>query len=510
MSILIKNGNLLIMDAGSICIKPGNVLIKGDQIISINEKIEEDSVDQLIDAQNMLIMPGLNIAHAHSWAQLFKGALNGGPLEIWILDNLAPPVGWSFTERELYLRTLFGAAEMIRYGVTTVWDDVVLTPNNQDSIFSAYRDIGMRATVTVAMHDKPLHKRTLFLNQALPPELITRLEGEKIKTVEEWRQINEEIYNRWHGFDDRLNFGVSFSWPQGCSDELMLMAAEFSQIHRIPLITHVLETKAQQVTGQVFYDKSIIRYLSDLGILSPRLSIAHGIWITDDDIRLLADNQVSVLHNPSSNLTLGSGLMPYRKLKQAGVNIALGVDEGYQSKWNPFEMMRMAALIHKISEPNFRNWPSAAEVMEDAIRGGARSELIYPEVGLLAPGHKADLILIELDPLKYSIHGDIVKQLVYCETGYSVHTSIINGQLVMQDRRLLTIDEGSLFAEISASMSEYWKNLEGKNNLELANLVKPYVEDIYYQASKIPTGLNRWITNETEWIDTQAHDHRPR
>ena len=307
--------------------------------------------------------------------------------------------------------------------------------------FSALiRDSGMRATITAAMHDKPLHERTLFLKQALPAHLIAPLEAERLKTVDEWAAITEEIYMKWHGFDSRLNFAVSFSWPQGCTDNLMLMAAEFAQEHSIPLITHVLETKAQQVTGQVFFGKTIVKYLNDLGILSPRLSIVHGIWITDDDIHLLAKNQVSVLHNPSSNLILGSGIMPYRKLKQAGVNIALGVDEGYQSKWNPFEMMRMAALIHKISDPDYLVWPRAAEILEDAIQGGARSELVDMEVGVIAPGYKADIILIELNPLRYSQTGDFAKQLVYSETGSSVHTSIINGKVVMKDRKLVTIN----------------------------------------------------------------------
>ena len=504
MSILIKNGHLLTTTLTPNNIQTADMFIEGAKITTVGENIQETRADHIIDAKNMLVIPGLNIAHAHSWAQLLKGTLNGGPLEIWILDNLAPPIGWPFTNRQLYLRTLLGAAEMIRHGVTTVWDDVVLTPDFQDSIFSAYRDSGMRAVVTAAMHDKPLHERTLFLKQALPPQLIVPLKAEKLKSVEEWSEITKEIYNKWHDIDNRLNFAVSFSWPQGCSDELMLMAAEFSQEHNLALITHVLETKAQQVTGQVFYGKSIVRYLSEIGVLIPNLSIAHGIWITDDDIELLAQNQVSVLHNPSSNLTLGSGIMPYRRLKQAGVNIALGVDEGYQSKYNPFEMMRMAALMHKISDPDYRTWPKAAEILDDAIRGGARSELIYPDVGSLAPGNKADVILIELDPLRFLGTNDLVNQLVYCETGYSVHTSIINGKLVMKDRKLLTIDEDSLFEEINSLMPDFWKMIARENNLELAHIVKPFVEDIYHQAKAIPTGLNRWINDEKEWI--QAED----
>ena len=113
-------------------------LSKEIKFYAVNEHIEAIDIEHVLDASGMLVMPGFNIAHAHSWAQLFKGALNGGPLEIWILDNLSPPVGWPFTPRQVYLRTLLGAAEMIRYGVTSVWDDVVLASDNQNAIFSAY------------------------------------------------------------------------------------------------------------------------------------------------------------------------------------------------------------------------------------------------------------------------------------------------------------------------------------------------------------------------------------
>ena len=500
MSILIKNGLVLTLNEQDHIHARSDVLIEGDHIIEIGEKIDVQGVDSVIDATNRLVMPGLNVAHAHSFGQLFKGVFDGLPLDVWILDTNAPPLGWMATPRQFYLRTVLGAAELIRYGATTVWDDLILTPDNQDTIFNAYQDIGMRAVVTATMYDKRLPDRTVFLRESLPPELLEPLLSEKLTKPDEWIDLSEQIINKWHGQDGRLNFAVSVAWPQGCSDELMLKAADLAQKYNLPYVTHVLETKMQQVTGEVFYGKTFVRYLYDLGVLNPRTSIVHGIWVTDDDIRILADCQVSVLHNPSSNMILGSGLMPLRKLRDAGVNIAVGVDEGIQTKWNPFEMMRTAALMHKISDPDYQHWPTSGEILSMATKGGARSELLQHEVGALSRGMKADVILLDLDTISFTPLNDVKNQLVYCESGHSVVTSIINGEVVMQDKQILSVDVDQLLEEARLMMPEYWQVHEERNTLEFPNKVRPYVEEIYRRAVHTPTGLNRWIGDEKKWV----------
>ena len=193
MSILIKNGMVLTLDEQDHIHARSDVLIEGDRIIEIGEKIDVQGVDHVIDATNRLVMPGLNIAHAHSFGQLFKGVFDGLPLDVWILDTNAPPLGWMATPRQFYLRTVLGAAELIRYGATTVWDDTILTPDNQDTIFNSYRDIGIRAVVTATMYDKRLADRTVFLRESLPPELHEPLLREKLTTPDEWIDLSEGI-----------------------------------------------------------------------------------------------------------------------------------------------------------------------------------------------------------------------------------------------------------------------------------------------------------------------------
>lgn len=500
MSILIKNGTILTLDDQNNIYDKGDVLIEGDRILEVGEHIEVLGVDRVIDATDRLVMPGLNIAHAHSFAQLFKGVFDGLPLDVWILDTNAPPLGWLASPRQLYLRTVLGAAELIRHGATTVWDDLILAPDNQDTFFTAYKDSGMRAVVTATMYDKRMPDRTVFLRDSLPSEFLEPLLIERQIMPDEWIKISEKIIRKWHGQEGRLNFAVSVAWPQGSSDTLITKAAELSRQYNLPFVTHVLETKMQQVTGEVYYSKSIVRHLYDLGVLTPRTSIVHGIWVTDEDIQILAESQTSILHNPGSNMILGSGVMPLRKIRDAGINVALGVDEGIQSQWNPFEAMRAAALMHKISDSNYEQWSTSSEILSMATRGGARSEMMQDEIGCLAKGMKADVILVDLDTIYFTPLNDIKNQLVYCEPGTSVVTSIINGEVVMLDKKILTMDVDQLLEEARLMMPEYWKLHEDRNTLEFPRKIRPYVEDIYHQVANTPTGLNRWIGDEKEWI----------
>ncbi len=192
--------------------------------------------------------------------------------------------------------------------------------------------------------------------------------------------------------------------------------------------------------------------------------------------------------------------MPLRKLRDAGLNIALGLDEGIQTQWNPFEMVRTAALMHKISDPDYSQWTTSSEILSMATRGSARSELLQNEIGYLAEGMKADVILLNLDEDFYSPLNNIKNQLVYCESGQSVTTSIINGEIVMLNGKILTINVDDLLAEAREMMPEYWKNNESRGTLKFPKKVRPYMEATYRQVASTPTGINRWIGDEAEWI----------
>jgi cytosine/adenosine deaminase-related metal-dependent hydrolase len=175
------------------------------------------------------------------------------------------------------------------------------------------------------------------------------------------------------------------------------------------------------------------------------------------------------------------------------------VDVGIQSKWNPFEMMRTAALMQKLSHPDYRRWPTSAEILRMATYGGARSELIHEQVGALAAGMKADVILLDLSTPYFTPLNNIKTQLVYSEPGSSVHTSIINGEVVMEDRRVVTVDVEALTKELRALMPAFWKEQEVHQTVSLAHEVRPHMEAAYWRAVRTPTGLNRWLGDERNW-----------
>lgn len=500
MSILIKNAYILTLDSQDRIIPRGDILIQGDRILRIGQEFDAPQGSKVIDARGKLAMPGLNVAHAHSFGHLFKGYFDGLPLEIWMLGTNAPPLGWQPSSRLIYLRTVLGAVELIQSGATGLMDDGRLMPDRQDTLFAAYRDSGIRATVTAAVSNKSLPDRTVFLNELLPAELNAAMREDKLIEIEGTVEALEQTIEKWHGSEGRLNLALSLSWPQGCTDELMRRVRDLSYKHNLPINTHVLETKMQQVTGPVFYGQTIVRHLYELGLLTPRTTIIHSIWVTEDDIRIMGDAQISVVHNPSSNMVLGSGVMPMRHLLDAGVNIALGADEGIQSKWNPFEMMKMAALLQKAFDPDCRRWPTSHEILKMATYGGARCESIHQEVGSLAIGMKADVILLDLQSPSWIPMNDVKKQLVYSEQGTSVDTSIINGRLVMEGRKVLTVDADALREELRAEMVEFWKIQAERRTLDLPQKIRPHMEAAYWRAVRTETGLNRWLGDESEWL----------
>ena len=182
----------------------------------------------------------------------------------------------------------------------------------------------------------------------------------------------------------------------------------------------------------------------------------HAIWVDEADIELMARAGCVVAHNPACNLKLGSGVMPFRLLREAGVPICLGSDEASgDDTANLWLVAKQAGLIHKLADPDWRRWPTAGEILDCLIRGGARSLRLQDRIGRVAPALEADLVLLDLDTLASTPLNDLRRQLVFCETGTSVAMTLAQGRIVAEHGRVLTIDEVALRAEVRAIMPEY-------------------------------------------------------
>jgi guanine deaminase len=212
----------------------------------------------------------------------------------------------------------------------------------------------------------------------------------------------------------------------------------------VGLHTHLAETKTQAVLGRRKYGRSLTAHLAGLGLLGERTSVAHAIWIDRDDIRCLADAGATVAHNPMSNLRLGSGVAPVRLMCDAGLAVGVGTDASNTSDGqNMFEAMRLTAYLSRLHGPDPERWLAAADAFEMATRGSARA-LGMEGIGRIAPGCRADLVFLDLGQIHYVPLRAPLLQLVFAENGAAVHSVMVDGRLILEAGRLLTIDEASL------------------------------------------------------------------
>ena len=490
--ILVAAGGYVVTgDANDARYERADIVAAGDQIIAIGpgagaEYAQSDPTIEWVDASNAVVMPGLINAHLHSNEGFEQGAYDNLPLEPWLLQSY-PPFGFPILEEEdYYLRTMVAAVESIRAGVTTVQDDYVHmpgTPEAQDAAVRAYLDAGLRAWVTVDLWDIGLLDCLPYLRAIVPPAVQREIEALPPTSTRAQLDLFQRQFDKWHGRDGRIRIIIAPCGAQRCSADMLREIRQLADTLDIPIHSHTLETKLQAVQARQQWGKSVVDYLHELGLLGPRLAIVHGIWLTDRDISLLADHGCSVVHNPLSNLKLGSGVCPVRKLLDAGVNVALGTDGLATSDTaDLIEAMRVASLIHKTGTPDYGAWVSAADVFRMATIAGARSSLMEREVGSLEPGKKADIILLDRDAWGFIPLSDPIRHLAFSVTSEAVRTSIVGGRVIMRDRRILVFDEAAMRARVRAAAERFRRDRvpamrEGATRLE------GYIREMYYRAA---------------------------
>ncbi|WP_193044376.1 amidohydrolase family protein [Mycolicibacterium baixiangningiae] len=480
-----------------------DVLVVGDRIDAVGPEIEVPEGATVVDCTDRLIMPGLVNAHVHSWEALFKGRYDNLPLELWMLLSY-PILGVEpMSDRLVYLRTLLVGLESLRNGATCLLDDVIEMPTQSlsalDEVFRGYEDIGIRANCSGNIVNRPYIDSIPYVEEVLPAELLAEARAVDPRTVDEYLAISKEALSRYDGRAGRLRYVIAPSGPQRCTDDLFIAANELSREHDTTYHVHVLETKMQAVTGREFYGSTLVEHLDSLGVLSDRATLAHGIWLTDTDIARLGEVGASVAHNPISNLKLGSGIAPWRALLDAGVNLGLGSD-GLSSNDSArmFDVVKSAALLHKVTQPDYTTWPTADEVLWAATRGGATSARVGDQVGAIAPGRKADFLMLDLRSVNFTPANDIAQHLVYVENGESITEVWVNGEPVVRDGRCLLIDEDAVLDEVRELGGEY---LERFAKVEDANKVfEPYFRDIYQRCCGQPLGINRFSDDDRAWV----------
>ena len=485
MKWTITESNVLASD-GTI-LENQDVIVDGDLILDIGPGLSQghSGIEKTIDGKNKLIIPGLINAHLHSHDRFDKGRFDNLPLEIWMAAYNPPTGKKDWTAEEIYLRTLLNCIELIKSGTTTVIDDVThtdLTSHEKiDAVFQAYQDAGLRARVSIVFSDKPYFDTIPFLKELLPDAVKADLvAGQSIKpdaVLDLWK-----TYGR--NWRDRVGFVLSPSAPQRSSDQFLRETSRLSDELDLPVIIHVLETKVQELTGYLFYNNSLVEHMKSIDILNRRTNLVHCVWVNDRDIEIIAAAEASIIHNPVSNLKLGSGIAPISKMLKAGVNVGLGTDNNNANdSANIMESMKIGALINKVTDSDSDHWIGAKEVIRMATSAGARCMGLEDEIGELAKGKKADFVILDMNSLPFTLRHNLLHQLVFCETGESIETVVIDGHIVCEKGKILTIDEDKIIATVQEKSEILLEKI--KHSASRAPEIIPYVEKAYRKCIRL-------------------------
>jgi len=461
-TVLFRNATIVAMDKSHGAIPfVGDLLEEGGRISAIDTGLVAPTGARVIDATGKLLMPGLINGHIHSSEMLLRGRYEKMPLEVWLLYAypflMNDPIGL----RLLFLRSQLLAIESIRAGVTTVCDDFFDPPRHDmerlATVFRAYGEAGLRANVSAGVMNVPPLDAIPNGHDIVPPELARLLDFGPMQQFGAYRDFAEGVFGTLHGgYNGRLRFMLAPSAPQRCTPDFYVGCYEMAVDRRVPFHTHVLETRVQAQTGQYLHGKSLVDYMSDLGVLGRNTAIAHSVWVTDDDMAVMGQAGVSVLHNVVSNLKLGSGIAPARRLLDAGVTLALGTD-GVSSNdtASVWDLMRTAGLVHSLADADPDTWLGAADVLSMATIGGAHSAMLEAETGSLEVGKAADLLMLDLQSMAFTPLNNIVRQLVHAENGRSLELVMIDGTVVLEGGQMTLLDESAVLEELRELVPAY-------------------------------------------------------
>ncbi|MGH7264014.1 MAG: amidohydrolase family protein [Candidatus Rokuibacteriota bacterium] len=494
MPILIRGGRVLTeAQAAPAAV---DVLVDGDRVARVGADLPAAPGTRVIEARGRLVIPGLVNGHTHAHNVLAKGAIDGLPLEIWV-QYLAARVA-NRTPRDIYVGAAIGAIEMLRTGTTCACDMAQVTPwptdEGLDAVARAYVDVGLRVSIAAQVFDLSFVESLAGLEAALPADLRAAVVRPRAYPTAEVLATVRGAIARWHGAaDGRVRFGVGPNLITLCSEAFLEECGALSRAGDLTLQTHLSETKAEAYTARQRYGMRAAEKLAALGLLGPRTLLAHSVWLDERELDLIADAGAMVAHNPVSNLKLGAGIAPVAGMRRRGITVALGTDGAASNdNQNMFYPLRLAAILPRVVDPEYADWPGAADALRMATVDGARAAGFADRVGRIAPGWKADLTVLDLGSSYFHPANDLVRQLVYCEVGSSVRTVLVDGRVVLDEGRVTTVDEAALLAEADEVGRRVAAEMEGR--AADVRRLEPYVRRAYLAANRAEWPVNHYAS----------------
>ena len=500
-SLLITGGRVYDHDSDPHQPRIADILIEDSRITRIAPGLADDlgglNPKRTIDARDKMVVPGFVNAHYHSHDTLLKGCFETIPLEMWLLNAL-PPSWPKRSKEEVRARTLIGAVECIHSGITTIQDMLTIfpfDPEHVDTALDAYDEVGLRTVFALQIGNQRGLDRVPFWKEVVPEDKHRYLSAsvEPFAGVDPLDAVEAE-YLRAPESRPLVRWGFAPTSPEYCTPDLLERLADMSATHNLPVYTHIYESKSMALAGRMFmpeHDGSQVKYLRSTGMLGPRLSLAHSVWVLPEEIEIIAETGTNVVCNPVGNLKTKSGVPPIREYLDAGVNVGIGCDNSSCSDaQNMFQAMKMFASLTAVSHPE-PGAPLASDVMRCATVSGARTAGLGGEIGEIAVGYKADLSIVNLSSPCFVPFNSAARQLVFTEGGQDVETVIIDGEVVMEDRRVTTINESELKDAVEVVMEVVRTDLAGV--LARSEELEPYLREAWRRSMAEDVGLNRFV-----------------
>ena len=415
MKKLIKNAYILDMVGEESNIRKSDILIQDNRIAKIETEIEEDA-DEQINAKNMIVMPGLVNTHTHLAMSIFRGYKDDQKLMDW-LENAIFPVEDKLEPDDIYWNSYLSCIEMIKSGTTTC-NDMYFGMNK---VIESIEDTGLRAVVAWCMTDYAI--------------------ADKVEKTREYAQ-------KYNVPESRIKIFASPHAPYSCNPDTIKLCVDLAKELHTGLHIHLSETLAEEKMIYEKYDKRGTEYLNDLGVFDVPVVLAHGIYISDSDIDILKHIKGGISHNPISNCKLSSGICDVVKLRKNGISVGLGTDGiGSTTTLDMFEEMKMASYLQKV-KTKIPTSITAYEVLKMATIEGAKVLGLEDEIGTLEVGKKADMIFIKTDKIHLCPENDVCANIAYSANGADVDTVIIDGKVIMQNRKMLHSNEKEVMKQV--------------------------------------------------------------
>jgi 5-methylthioadenosine/S-adenosylhomocysteine deaminase len=402
-----------------------------------------DVIGIAIDGTNKLLLPGFFNAHTHSPEMWQRGVIRPLPLELWLgeLYDFTP-----LDPEQIYLSALGTATETLLSGGTSVVDHLVLIPGQELETIAttvrAYTEVGIRAFVAPLIQDESL-------TAGIPSGESSQTHQPFFRSTAATLEIIEAAVRQFHRPDEGVSILVAPTGIQLCTDALFTGCIELSDRYNLCRHSHLLETKAQEKLAQQKYGCTAVEHLKRIGYLGDRTTLAHCVWLNDADIAILAETQSTVVHNPLSNLRLGSGIAPILKYLQAGVNVTFGCDGASSNdSQDLLEAIKIGSILHNITDLDYQHWITPRKAVEMASLGGAKGLNLSEQLGSLTVGKQADLVLYDLTNLSLLPRTDPIGLLVLGRPSNVVHSAWVNGKQIVADGQITTINVDDLRKEL--------------------------------------------------------------